>query len=129
MAQPLAAGALAASAITVLALINPSEPGHYPLCPFRAMTGFDCPGCGSLRALHDLATGHPLSALDHNALTVLAVPFMVLAWAGWLRRSALGLRRPAPQPRWVVLTLLALVVVWWIVRNLPGVPFLGSGIG
>ncbi len=125
----MAALVVAASAISMLALVNPAEPGHYPLCPFRMMTGLDCPGCGSLRALHDLATGHPMSALDHNALTVLAVPFMAFAWMAWLRRSVLGIPRPAPRPRWVVLGLLAVVVVWWVVRNLPGVPFLGSGIG
>ena len=71
---PLAVGAAAVGVVGLLAVVDPSEPGHYPLCPFRAMTGLDCPGCGTLRGIHELATGHPVAALDRNALAILLVP-------------------------------------------------------
>ena len=115
--------------MTLLAVVDPNQPGHYPLCPFRAMTGLDCPGCGSMRAIHDLATGHPLAALDQNVLAVLFVPVLLLAWVAWLRRCWRGEPAPAPHRRWVPLAVLVLVLAFWLVRNLPGVPFLGSGPG
>lgn len=33
---------------------NPSESSWFVACPFRMVTGYDCPGCGSQRALHQL---------------------------------------------------------------------------
>ncbi|HYN74939.1 MAG TPA: DUF2752 domain-containing protein [Candidatus Limnocylindria bacterium] len=129
VAGPLAVAAAAVAGAALLALVDPGQPGHYPLCPFRAVTGLDCPGCGTLRAVHELATGHPLAALDQNALAVLVLPALLLAWASWLRRSWRGSARPAPHAPWVPVTVLVVVLVWWVVRNLPGVPFLGSGLG
>ncbi len=129
LAQPLATAALAASAVGLLAVVDPGQPGHYPLCPFRAMTGLDCPGCGTLRSIHDLATGNPAGALDHNLLAVATVPLLLLVWLGWVRRAWTGAPRPAPKPRWVPLLVLGVVLAWWVVRNIPGVPFLGSGVG
>ena len=41
------------------------------LAEFHAMTGLWCPGCGGLRAVHDLTHGHLVTALHENALVVL----------------------------------------------------------
>ena len=46
-----------AVALATLATVDPNQPGHYPTCPFLATTGFYCPGCGALRAVHDLLHG------------------------------------------------------------------------
>jgi hypothetical protein len=50
MAAPaaVAAGALAAAAL--VHVVDPNDSGNYPTCPFLALTGRFCPGCGSLRA-------------------------------------------------------------------------------
>src|SRR5690606_29528852 len=50
----LAVTVAGAAATLVVATVSPEEPGHYPTCPFLALTGAWCPGCGSLRALHAL---------------------------------------------------------------------------
>ena len=34
------------------------------------------------RCLHALAHGHVGAAIDHNALTVLLLPFVIAAWVG-----------------------------------------------
>lgn len=116
----LAAGA-AAAGLALVALVDPSRPGHYPTCPFLALTGLSCPGCGSLRALHALAHGRVAEAVGLNALLVLvALPLLALAWVGWARRAAA--RRPRARlahPAWVW-ALLALTVAFGAARNSPG---------
>ena len=129
LAGPLAVAGLAAGALAVTAVFDPNEPGHYPLCPTQAIAGVDCPGCGSLRAMHALGRGDLGAAADHNLLLVAALPVLAWIWLRWVRRSWLGLPRPEPvSGRWVW-GLLALVAVFAVVRNLPGMPFLGSGLG
>ena len=78
-----------------------------PVCPFKEVTGLDCPGCGLTRGVRQLVTGHPLASLDHNVLLVAIVPFVVWAWLAWAGlvtrhvppRSAAG--EPGPcSPSW-----------------------------
>lgn len=91
LVAPLAVGALALCATAYVGLVDPNEPGHYPLCPTKALTGLDCPGCGGLRATHALVTGDVVGALDHNAFVVLVlIPLAVAAWVAWLVRSWRG---------------------------------------
>jgi hypothetical protein len=120
VAAPLAVLAGGVAAVVVVATIDPEEPGHYPTCPFLSVTGWWCPGCGSLRAVHALAHGDIGTAIDRNVLTVLAVPALVLAWVAWLRRTVTG----RPRSRWAappaaLWGLLATVVAFWVLRNVP----------
>jgi hypothetical protein len=122
---PLAAAAAALTATAYVATVDPNHAGHYPTCPFLYVTGYACPGCGSLRAVHDLATGQPVAALHRNPLTVMAIPFVVLLWFLWLRRSATGRGRQWVAPAWLVWSMLGLVLSFWLLRNLPGFGLLG----
>src|SRR5467141_5185253 len=60
----LAAGA------TFLFLFNPASPANqfFPKCPFRMITGWQCPGCGSTRALYQLLHLNPIAAFKLNPL-------------------------------------------------------------
>src|SRR6478752_6842274 len=80
----------AVAAVGLVAVVDPNQPGHYPTCPFLALTGMYCPGCGSLRAVHDLAHGDISGALARNPLTVLVLGGLVVAYAAWARRLWLG---------------------------------------
>jgi hypothetical protein len=121
-----AAGVLAASAYVFT--VDPNRPGHFPVCLLKATTGLDCPFCGSLRGVHDLLHGHLFAALDQNVLTITALPFAVLAWLFWIRRAASGGTMPKPAS-WVWPATVVVLVVFAVLRNAPGVPWLGSGIG
>jgi len=125
LTAPLASAAAALAATAYVAAIDPNQPGHYPLCPFRYLTGYACPGCGSLRAVHDLATGQPVAALHRNPLTVAAVPFVVVMWLLWLHRAATGRGRRWAAPAWLLWTLLGVVLAFWLLRNMPGFAALG----
>lgn len=90
----------------------------FPRCAFHTLTGYDCPGCGSQRALHALFGGNLRQAWAFNPLLVvalLALPFYAAAewWADRWPRLSRTLRG-----RRACLVLAAVIVVWWIVRNI-----------
>ena len=66
---PLAVWLIALALVIPLAAFDPSTTWWFPSCPFHALTGWLCPLCGSLRAMHALLTGAPLAAMAFNPLT------------------------------------------------------------
>ena len=97
------------------------------LCLFHELTGLYCPGCGSGRAALALLHGRLWEALGHNLLLfLLGVPCGVLLARGYLRFvfPRLGLRKPV-LPAWAGDAALGLILAFWLLRNLPGVTFLG----
>lgn len=125
---PVAVGVGAIAVVTTVGVMDPELRGHLsPGCPFRTLTGLDCPGCGGTRALFALTQGDLSLALNHNVLTVIALPLLALAWMGWLA-YATG-RRPSPvrvAPRTGYLIAAALTL-YWVLRNLPWMPFAWLG--
>ncbi len=119
LAYVVGVGAAAAGATAYLAAVNPHEPGHYPLCPTLALTGFYCAGCGALRAVHDLTRLDLAGAWGMNPLLVLALPFLVLAWGAWLWRTWTGRPRRNLAPPWVIWVIFAVVVGYSVLRNVP----------
>jgi len=107
-----------APAAVVLYLANPATTSIYPSCPFRLITGLDCPGCGALRVLHQLLHGHLGAAWRLNPLLVLALP---VVGYGLLSDLAVVVRgRPLPRPAlpaWAIWALLALILAFWVLRN------------
>lgn len=129
---PLATGVVVVGGLGYLAAVDPNTPGHYPLCPTRALFGLDCPGCGALRGTHDLVTGNLAGALDHNILLVVFLPLAVVLWVRWVMRAWKGqtpaVSRAVFQRRTtVMITTLVAILAFGVIRNF--VPYLGSGIG
>ena len=126
-ARPLwYAGFIAAglSVIVLLYVFNPSESRVFPPCPFHALTGWHCPGCGSLRAVHQLLHGDVAGAFRLNPLMVLFLPFMVYGIAAEISGGMLKKRLPAVRlGAWWIRAILAVIVMYGIVRNLPFAPF------
>jgi hypothetical protein len=67
------------ASIYALAGWDPATTAWFPSCPFYAITGWQCPLCGSLRAVHALLHGAPLVALTFNPLTVAALGMWLVA--------------------------------------------------
>lgn len=120
----LLSAAAAAAALASVAMVDPNEPGHYPTCPFLAVTGWFCPGCGSLRAAHALAHGDLREALARNPLMVVTVPALVVWWVVWLLRAARARPRRWLAPAWTIWALFTVIVAFAVARNLPGAEFL-----
>jgi hypothetical protein len=116
--------ALAGSGV-VLFVFNPSQFSFYPVCWFYRTTGLLCPGCGSLRALHQLLHGHVVTAFRFNPLLIFCLPY-----AGWFA-AGYSWRRMKQQPGSLTIRpiwlwgFLAVAVVFSVWRNLPGIPLAG----
>lgn len=121
MLAPLGVAAATAAVFGYVASVDPNVPGRYPPCPFFYLTGLYCPGCGTLRAMHALGHADVVAALGLNPLAVAVVPFLAYWWARWALRSWRG--RPARERRVAhpafLWSFLAVVIVYWVVRNLP----------
>ena len=118
--------ALGLAALPCLALLyfrNPEEGGFYPPCFFYALTGLHCPGCGTLRGLHQLLNGNLLAAFGYNPYTMLALPVLGYAYLAALLLSVSGKRLPTVfLPPALIWGLLAAVLVFWVLRNVPVYP-------
>ena len=64
------------------------------------------------------------SALQFNALAVVALGFLIIAFAGWTYGSVVGRKISGWQHhRWAAAVTMVLVTLWFVVRNLPFAPF------
>jgi hypothetical protein len=83
-----------------------------------------CPGCGTLRALHQLLHGHLLEAFGLNPLMMLSLPFLTYSYISYGVEAIKGkpLFRIFIPAKWIWF-LLEMIVAYWIVRNIPIAPF------
>lgn len=104
----------------VLFAFNPADHALYPACWLYATTGLKCPGCGGLRATHELLHGHLAAAWVLNPLAVLLVPLG--AWigvnAGLTLVRGRGLPKSTSRPAMLWIGAAA-IFAFAIVRNLP----------
>lgn len=120
----LGTGALAAGALSYVGLVDPHRPGSlFPACPFKALTGWNCPACGGLRMTHDVLHGDLGAAVVDNVFLLVGLPALAL-WVLW--RVTQG-RRAFTMPVIVVIAVAALA--WTVVRNLPGFPLVPTILG
>ena len=119
----LAAVVAASVACTVLYIFDPSDGGLYPLCPFRAVTGLYCPGCGTLRAGNRLLHGRVGDALALNPLTMLMVPVLLylLASSAFVAAGRTPLPRLRVPTAWIWV-LCFVFLAFGVLRNIPVYP-------
>jgi hypothetical protein len=113
-----------AAGSTVLFLFDPSDSDFYPSCPFYALTGLYCPGCGTMRAGHALLHGHLGEALGLNPLMVLMLPLLCYSLMSYVTFGVRGRPLPgvlaSPFSGWLV---LGTILAYWVLRNIPFYPF------
>lgn len=124
---PLLVGAAGLGAAVLVRLRDPHRAGSYGWCPFHALTGLWCPGCGGLRAVNDLTHLEVGAALGSNAVVVGLVLGAVVAYALWARRRWRG--RAGGPARWtavlarqsprLAVVALALIGLFTVLRNTP----------
>lgn len=99
---------------------DPETYALFPKCPFLMVTGIECPGCGSQRAIHQLTHLNIISAFKYNAFVVIVLPYIFLG----LYLEFLGgkIRHPKLEKiffgRWSAIIVLIFVISYWIFRNI-----------
>ena len=63
----LAAMLAAFAGMVLLELFDPATSGVFPPCPLHYLTGWYCPGCGSLRAIHQLVAWKPAGGVGDES--------------------------------------------------------------
>ena len=108
-----------------LFFFNPSSPANqwFPKCPFRLVTGFQCPGCGSTRAFYQLLPLHPVAAFKFNPLIMLTLPFLIYGFGICKKRYYGTTLSPFIHPPIYLWAWLVLMIFFWIFRNTPWYPF------
>jgi hypothetical protein len=97
---------------------NPEESALFPQCPSRYVTGYDCPGCGSQRAVHAVLNGDLEKAFDYNPLLFFLLPYGILVgvfeWIFFLRNTSF---RMVLINRYLILGVFVFIVIFTIWRN------------
>ena len=63
--------------LTIYYLYDPVASQWTPKCPFKLVTGLQCPGCGIQRALHALLQGRFLDAIHYNYFLLFSGPYII----------------------------------------------------
>ena len=117
--RPAATALWAALAVAVLLFaFEPASTWWFPSCPLYTLTGWLCPFCGSLRAMHALLHGAPRVAFGLNPLTTTGFSVALLA-------SAYDSVHPGPTTRQVdrffalcfSSRALVLAILFGVIRN------------
>lgn len=103
---------------------NPNNNLWFPKCPFYLTTGFYCPGCGSQRAFYDFLHLNFIDIARKNVLFIFGVfilsyhlvietinKFLHKHWKNYIYHSKFPI------------IILIVIILFWIVRNLPFYPF------
>ena len=113
-----------AGALAYTGTADPHNPASvFPLCPFKLLTGWNCPACGGLRMTHDLLHGQFGAAVVDNVFLLIGLPAL-LGWILW----RLHTKKPVVTVAVVIVTV-AMTLAWTVARNLPGFPLVPSLYG
>lgn len=114
-----------AGAAFVLHQRGPHGVPWVPSCTFHRLTGLNCPGCGMTRAAHATLHGRIGEAFRFNPVGMALLPVVGIGVGikilGWVRGRPLPFRMNVGK--YGVWVLVGVVVVFWILRNVPVWPF------
>lgn len=114
---------LVVGACIVYTVFDPSQAFWMPKCPFRLLTGWNCPACGLQRAFHALLHGHLAEALSYNYFFVVSIPYAVVLLVSegmkLLHRGEAYVR--AAEHPVIARVYVVLFLIWGVARNLLGI--------
>jgi hypothetical protein len=120
----LGAGVSVLGALAYIGVADPHRPGSlFPPCPFKMLTGWNCPACGGLRMTHDVLHGDIAAAVVDNVFLLIGLPLLA-GWMLWRRQH--GQRALTPTAG-VLIAVAALG--WTVIRNVPGFPLVPTILG
>jgi len=110
---------MAAAVLALLFAFDPAATWWFPSCPLRALTGWLCPFCGSLRAIHALLHGDPRVALALNPLVTAGILTGVTVLASDAVHPVRTSRFDRLVARCAGARGLAVAIAFAVLRNVP----------
>ncbi len=105
--------------------IDPYARHTFLPCLFYESTGYYCPGCGGTRGVHFLLHFDILNALRYNLFLPLTLSVATYALVARTVQVFFGKTLFVWRPDGRLILALAIVLVlYWILRNLPFEPFI-----
>ena len=100
--------------------LNPAQYWFMPKCPFKLLTGLNCPGCGIQRAVHALLHGKFAEAIGFNYFLVYSVPYASSFVVLWLMpdNKVREILRAVIENKYVVDFYIISFMIWLVVRNI-----------
>ncbi len=99
--------------------LNPyQQTDFFMSCPFYKITGYQCPGCGSQRAFHEVLHFHFFEAFKQNALFVLGIPYVLLIFYANFNKEKHQKLRQVLVGNKTLLILLIVAILFGVLRNL-----------
>ena len=115
------------SFVAILYFFNPSSSLILPPCMFYKLTGFYCPGCGTLRAIYNIIHLNFSNAFFYNPLSVSVMIAFIIYFLFHHISKATGInliyeiKTLSPFEGYI---LLAVIVLYWIARNIHCYPLI-----
>ena len=99
--------------------LNPYEQEYFFIsCPFYKITGYQCSGCGSQRAFHEILHLNFEEAFHQNALVLIAIPYFSLIFFTSFFQEKFSKLRQFLIGKKTILILFFIVILFGIFRNL-----------
>ncbi len=107
-------------AVMWLYYFDPAKDEVFIKCPFKSITGWDCPGCGSQRAIHELLHFNFKSAFHYNPLLVTLIPYVALGFI--FQNKNVNNRFPKVKKflfgKNAIIIVLMIIFLFFILRNM-----------
>jgi hypothetical protein len=105
-------------------VLDPAKHDLFPRCLFNSITGYYCPGCGSQRAVHSLLHLDFAGVVNYNFLFLPAALLILYHYIHPILNRLFRWKLPNIfYFRSTPLIILGVVVLFWILRNIPVYPF------
>lgn len=105
-------------------LLDPAKHEIFPRCIFNSLTGYYCPGCGSQRAIHSLLHLDFAGVVSYNFLFIPALLLIFYHYLHPVFNRLFGWKLPNVfYFRNTPLVILGVILLFWILRNIPYYPF------
>jgi hypothetical protein len=105
-------------------VVDPAKHDFFPRCLFNSITGYYCPGCGSQRAVHSLLHLDFAGVVSQNFLFIPALLLILYHYFHTVLNRKLNWKLPNilyfKSTPWIIFVI---VIIFWILRNLPFYPF------
>jgi hypothetical protein len=105
--------------MVIFYVFDPETHAFFPQCMFLMLTGFECPGCGTQRAIHSLLHFDFRKAFSYSALMPFLVPYILIG----TYLAFLGGRERFPRlenilfGKWAAVIAVSCIVTYGVLRN------------